>query len=994
MAGRSGHADVVNERRLKPLYDNLDNGNYKIALQAADKLLKKHRDLHCAKVLKALALLRMGRRKESLAITQDVIQVKPTDEATLSALSICFREMQKPELIVEIYNSALKNQPLNEEFHTHLFMALVRVGNCKRQQQVAMGLYKVFPKNPYYFWGVMSVVMQGLTSVDTKLASSMYFPLSEKMIERMVKENKLDAEAEVILYLMVLDYLGKNEKAIEILDGPLGKLMSSEIDGVDIRKAELFWKMEKWAETNSAYRSLLLRQPDNWFFYEQYFTSSFKLIDSSWSPPEDEKEKFKLGQVDHTVEMMVSFIQEQINNEEAKSKNSGDAGVGRLLRGPYLARLELIQLLTNRGASDEARERIGSAQDHIRHYHSIFGAKFCCYSDLSRYTDLLGDEDGAIFTQSLVEDRLPLDEEEGLSIATSIKGLQRHLSTIQLSRRLGIQSSLSSAEKLDVAMEMAATHRQSLQFAEGNISADNQYADDYLLLAVHILLDVWEETDDDRHLWKMIMMLEMGIRNSKNNSQMKLLLMRLYCLASVFGPIPELFTSLDIKHIQQDTLGYNAARFVKSLGHYSSANSLYNSTLRFFTSNHKDTTEHIIAAYKFGSFHKIPEFVSFRKRVKHSVHFAQTTVEKMLLDLMLDSENNNKTYEDIVQDMEIIPANDDTDWDDLRDNRDLKCFTSWSPKERQVSDEDIEISSKQEKSWLKLRSLLLRCLAAAAHLSPHQFSNESQQGDGNTPATSCESTQRRDTLKKLLEDLACHVGTIREDPHLNWKFSTQGPPKTNLSDYLSGKHDVILMAGFKMVLTTYEFFNLSSENPSFEETQIRITECMKEILSNLQESLRRSRRSLIIEKDDKKALDRHILPETVQLVETFIFILLLSSVCYKMMKKLKQASQRRGKKKKVTPPKPLPAVIDQFKSYMEEFHVLLEGIHMAVMDTDMVFLALKLDQMQLTDGDHEFFTEEEERAMWSKVEESYQESCKEMSDALKGKIEYFASLKL
>lgn len=63
---------------------------------------------------------------------------------------------------------------------------------------------------------------------------------------------------------------------------------------------------------------------------------------------------------------------------------------------------------------------IGSAQDHIRHYHSLFGAKFCCYSDLSRYTDLLGDEDGAIFTQSLVEDRLPLDEEEGLSIATSV----------------------------------------------------------------------------------------------------------------------------------------------------------------------------------------------------------------------------------------------------------------------------------------------------------------------------------------------------------------------------------------------------------------------------------------------------------------------------------------------------------------------------------------------------------------------------------------------
>lgn len=30
--------------------DYLDNGNNKMAIQQADKLLKKHRDLHCAKV--------------------------------------------------------------------------------------------------------------------------------------------------------------------------------------------------------------------------------------------------------------------------------------------------------------------------------------------------------------------------------------------------------------------------------------------------------------------------------------------------------------------------------------------------------------------------------------------------------------------------------------------------------------------------------------------------------------------------------------------------------------------------------------------------------------------------------------------------------------------------------------------------------------------------------------------------------------------------------
>ncbi|XP_072164093.1 N-alpha-acetyltransferase 25, NatB auxiliary subunit-like [Diadema setosum] len=1002
MAGRSGHVDAVNERRLKPLYDNLDNGNYKIALQAADKLLKKHKDLHCAKVLKALALLRIGRRKESFALTEEVVAVKPTDEPTLSALSICFREMQKPELIVEIYSSALKSHPQNEEFHTHLFMALVRIGNAKRQQQVAMALYKVFPKNPYYFWGVMSVVMQGITSPDQKLSSTMFFPLSEKMVEKMVKEKKLDAEAEVILYLMILNYLSKHEKALEILDSDLGKLMNSEFHGIPCRKAELYFKMEKWAEANSAYRKLLQNEPDNWSFYEQYYKSAFKLIDSAWTPPESEEEKSKLGQVDHTLDLVVSFVEERVEAEMAKTNTSGDAGGGRMLRGPFLARLELLRQLVERGHEEEAaaRERIGTAPDLVRHYHSLFGAKFCCYSDLCRYTDLLAGEDGAIFTQSLVDARSPNAEEEGLSIATSIKGLQRHLNTIQLSRRLGIQANLSISEKLDVAMEMAATHRQSLRLAAGNITADHQYADDYLLLAVHILLDVWEESENDKHLWKAILLLEMGIKNSQHNSQMKLLLMRLYCLAGAFGPVPDLFTSLDIKHIQQDTLGYNAARFVKSLGHFSSANALYNSTLRFFTSNHKDTTEHIIAAYKFGSFHKIPEFLAFRKRVQHSLHFAQTTVEKMLLDIMLESESGNKSFEFVVQDMEIIPANDDTEWELLRDNRDLHCFVSWAPKERQLSEEDAAISSEQEKRWLRLRSLLLRALSAAAHLSPQHLPSLTHAENANAPTATVtesnngEAMDRGEVLRRLIKELSSHAALLREDPNLNKRYPLQGPPQTATGEYLAGNHDSLLLAGLRLVLNVYDFSSLSSEDASYEKMQTTIYDLSQELLTTLRDSLRRSRRSIVIEKDEEKTLDRRMLSEVEQLVETSIFLILLSGVCYKTLRKLKQAAQKRSRKKKGGPQKPLPEIFEKFKSYLEELHQLMDGLHMAVMDTDIVFLFLKLEKMQLTDSDHEFYTEEEERGVWSKVEESYQESSKEMSEALKGKIEYLASLKL
>lgn len=62
--------------------------------------------------------------------------------------------------ICEMYDAASKKDPTNEEILTNLFMSHVRLGDYKQQQQTALRLYKVKPKNPYYFWAVMSVVMQ------------------------------------------------------------------------------------------------------------------------------------------------------------------------------------------------------------------------------------------------------------------------------------------------------------------------------------------------------------------------------------------------------------------------------------------------------------------------------------------------------------------------------------------------------------------------------------------------------------------------------------------------------------------------------------------------------------------------------------------------------------------------------------------------------------------------------------------------------------------
>ena len=124
------------ERKLRPLYDALDNLNNKQVIQRADKLLKKEKDLHCAKVLKALALVRLMKNGEAMSLLNEVKECFPLDESTLQAMCYCYKELLCPEEIPYLYETALKYTPNSEDHLTQLFMSYVRVQEYKKQQQV------------------------------------------------------------------------------------------------------------------------------------------------------------------------------------------------------------------------------------------------------------------------------------------------------------------------------------------------------------------------------------------------------------------------------------------------------------------------------------------------------------------------------------------------------------------------------------------------------------------------------------------------------------------------------------------------------------------------------------------------------------------------------------------------------------------------------------------------------------------------------------------
>ena len=120
-------------------------------------------------------------------------------------------------MVCTMYEKATKLDPGNEELLSQLFMSYVRVGAYKKQQAAALALYKIKAKTPYYFWAVMSVVLQSKTSDDEKTANSVILPLAERMIAKMEREGRMDQEQETRLYIMVLEMQQKYREALEVI---------------------------------------------------------------------------------------------------------------------------------------------------------------------------------------------------------------------------------------------------------------------------------------------------------------------------------------------------------------------------------------------------------------------------------------------------------------------------------------------------------------------------------------------------------------------------------------------------------------------------------------------------------------------------------------------------------------------------------------------------------------------------------------------------------
>ncbi|KAI8642749.1 N-acetyltransferase B complex non catalytic subunit-domain-containing protein [Parasitella parasitica] len=665
--------DYATEKKLRPLYEALDEGQNKLALQHCTKLLKKSPDWPLAKALKALVLVRTGKDDESFEICEQVKKTIPTDDATLQALTMSLKELGKHSVIVELYENAANQQPKNEEFGNHWFMAMVRSNDFKGQQAAAVKLHRTFKQNKYLFWAIMSLALQGSSG------NQLSYVLAERMMAKAMEEKLLEEVEHMRLYLLILMDQKKNEQALNLLlDTPLGQksLRDPEVRQI---KSELLRENKRWDMALAMSQELLeTENADDWFHWLAYFEAMDALIEQDG--------------VIANAEKLVTDSQKAVLESKV------------LKRGPFLAELELDSRLYKIAKRDEK-----VLLEHIVSYFTRFGSKNCAFEDLQSYVSILNIEKAQALIESFKQTIHPAIEK-----SAKIKNVHKNVNIRKLERFLGLYATFDKKKALDTISELWNEYQETLPLGEGLETTEMQYGDEFVILASHILLDLYHQEHQASFLIQAICLLETALVKSIHNFQIKLVLIRMYAMIGVYTRPFEIYRTMDIKQIQLDTmLHYFTDRFA-SLGCVDQLEALLYDGLSIYKSNEVETPEMLVKAYQYGTFSKIQEFIEFRRHLDTSLQHAISRAEILRLRYTHSSFQTKYAVQFFQEQNVSEIAYNDAFIAARSDNRDFKVFLNCNAQDKPTAEQACKPFASTNTTWLQTISYILNILSVAS----------------------------------------------------------------------------------------------------------------------------------------------------------------------------------------------------------------------------------------------------------------------------------------
>ncbi|KAI9363378.1 N-acetyltransferase B complex non catalytic subunit-domain-containing protein [Zopfochytrium polystomum] len=616
------------DKDIIPIIDAVDYGRFKNALTLTTKALKKQPTALNLLALKAYCMDRLGSENEAIALCQTVADAKPADDFTLQLLGNVYKAHFMHDRVVALYEPVVASQPKNEELANHLFMALVRTRNFKSTQTLAAKMQKLFKTPKYYFWTVTSLYLQAVAAAPEQ--RKLLLSLAERMMDKAKDEKKITSFEELQLYLTIYEAQNKYMDAAKLLSSPLGEVCKVELDRQKL--SVRFLKLsEQHLTVTDLSRGLLEQNGDDWDACKDYLDCLLGL------------KEVDAVMFDEELPRCVQLIEQLQKDFSSK-------------RGPFLLELQF-------------KSRIGDGknlQPIIEKYFSKFGSLAICFEDLLRYLCLISGGKVQPFLKSL---------EGFIETGDPLESLKRRINFSKIKYYFGFES---TTDLDNFVSQMIAAYTNSIPLSKGLEPTERQYGDDFILLGALSLLSKFARSREVNILSEAISILEAGLKRSKYNFHMKLLLLKMYHTLGASQRIVDLAGSLDVKHILHDTISYIFADKLEHIAPFDLSLSIFLKGMTIYSSNEKETPEMLIQAFKFATFSKIPEFLEFYSSLKFSQQRATFARQIARVEIQRRFDNPS-SLKDFFSSLDVsLLQSDDKALSSLVDNRDSTLNICWS----------------------------------------------------------------------------------------------------------------------------------------------------------------------------------------------------------------------------------------------------------------------------------------------------------------------------
>ncbi|EST07356.1 N-acetyltransferase B complex, non-catalytic subunit [Kalmanozyma brasiliensis GHG001] len=683
---------MLAERACGPIYNAIDTGNNSLAIRHADKVLQSQPDLALALSLKALALVRSGKREEANTLCTKLVTrgLRNGEDNALNPLTWTLGRLGRNADEITLLEAAVKNSPNDEGLARQTYFALVKNQAFQKAQQLATKMHKSFTGRnkakgrfveEYFWWSVLSYLL--LSRDPTAPGAALALPLSQRMIEKQIESKPLgvnDEEA-LCLLLQVLIRQGKKKEAFDLIaaEGSVGHTLCDRNLSLEFTRTDLAKELNNWAFVETSCWARIDAGSRNWAHFTGFLDAAEKL-----------------GK-DHLV--------------AAKKKTNMLLSVkgATMDRSIRLAELEVLKKRSSNGDRDAAAQ----LTPKVISYFDQFASKACCHEDLLPFLTVLSTEARESVSDKLKEKARPLSIKNELDLRTNI-------SIAKITRTVQPATTLTEESEAELAAELLKQYLDGLTVGASLPETEMQPADDLALLGVQALLSAYRLSHGKLvYLHQVIALLEFALTKSKKGYQLRMLLVRSYILAGAFDRASIHYGLIGLKSVQADTLSYLISERCAPFSAVGSSSNtvddgLYKMAVRtlstsqaIYEENRSSTPDMISKAFEHGIYSRVEEFVEFGEALERSLQRQVLRLEESRSHLHnrqnFKSEQQKQSFEAGIE-KAVLAVKADLE-KGVHDQRDFSVLVNYQPLDTPDVAELTQVGPRQDAGWV-------RCIAS------------------------------------------------------------------------------------------------------------------------------------------------------------------------------------------------------------------------------------------------------------------------------------------